>query len=74
MQPNRQYIAADISQGYPAGIDMYYECMRCSDIIPSLPDNSTYCSCRNIAIYPEDYRMNIDEITLTRFFIIISKE
>ncbi len=25
------------SAGYPVGHDLYYECLRCGDVIPSLP-------------------------------------
>ena len=34
--------------GWPAGSDIFYKCEICGDIIPSLPDGSVLCSCRNM--------------------------
>jgi hypothetical protein len=38
------------SRGYPTGRDMFYECLRCGDILPSAPSDNVQCKCRNIMI------------------------
>lgn len=46
----RIYLPLNREQGYPAGGNLYDECLRCGGVIPSLPVDSMGCSCHNIFI------------------------
>ena len=46
----RIYIDFDPSKGFPAGKSLYYECLRCGELIPSIPDNFASCECGNLRI------------------------
>ena len=45
-----KHVPYDAKEGHPMGNSMFYECMVCHDVFPSLPDESIYCSCRNFHI------------------------
>jgi hypothetical protein len=49
-----RYSGSDVpfepSRGYPRGDDLFYECLRCHDVIPSNPHDSVQCSCGNFRI------------------------
>lgn len=34
----------------PASDAIFYQCLRCWDVVPSVSENSLYCSCRNISV------------------------
>ena len=40
----------DPKTGYPIAPHRFFECLRCDDIIPSIPSKSADCSCENIQI------------------------
>jgi hypothetical protein len=44
------HVPYDATQGHPMGSEMFYECMSCHDVFPSLPKDSIICSCRNFYI------------------------
>lgn len=46
----RTYHDFNPSSNYPADENLFYECLRCGDVLPSLPKNSVECTCKNIAI------------------------
>ena len=46
----KTYYDYDHKHGYPVGDNLYYECMACGDIIPSLPQRSRGCRCDNVFI------------------------
>lgn len=60
-KPARTYYDYDPATGYPAGSDLYYECLKCGDVIPSKPPDSTACSCRNIMIDVDYGRLKIQD-------------
>ena len=66
----RSYHTFDPSAGYPAGSGMFYECLRCGGIVPSLPKESTHCKCRNIMIDAEYGRITIQAQPLVRLFSV----
>lgn len=71
MKPNeqdRKYLPIEPDKGYPAGKGLYYECLVCGDVIPSMPDDDTSCKCRNIMIDVGFSRMVIDDPTRARLF------
>ncbi|TWB41122.1 hypothetical protein FBZ90_108146 [Nitrospirillum pindoramense] len=37
-------------QGYPAGKKISYECLSCSDTVPSMPAHFAECRCGNITV------------------------
>jgi hypothetical protein len=46
----RTYIADDFRGGYPAGEDIFYECLLCNSSVPSMPRNAAACQCRNVIV------------------------
>ncbi len=66
----RDYILIEISfnpaQGYPAGDDLYYECLKCGELIPSFPQDNISCKCANISIDKDYGRMTIWDHALAR--------
>jgi hypothetical protein len=68
---NRQYLTFDPSKGYPANKDLYYECLKCGDVIPSIPKTETDCKCRNIMIDVGFSRMDIQDPAKVRLFRLI---
>jgi hypothetical protein len=68
---DRTYYSFNPQSGYPAGKDLYYECLRCGDVIHSLPIESMMCSCRNIAIDIEYGRVSIKDHSMVKTFSIV---
>lgn len=66
----KTYISFDPSTGYPAGSNLYYECLRCGESIPSLPDDSVVCRCRNISIDIDYGRVSVEDHNLMRVFLL----
>jgi hypothetical protein len=64
----RKYREFDPSTGYPADESLYYECLRCGDIIPSLPSDNTHCRCRNIMIDIDYGRLKLQDDTQVKMF------
>lgn len=65
---NRQYLTFDSNEGYPASSDLYYECMICGFVVPSMPSESTHCDCRNIMIDADYGRIVIQDHSKVRLF------
>ncbi len=57
----KEYVAFDpkMTGGYPAARDLYYECGTCGELVPSLPADNAFCSCRNIIVDVEAGRISI---------------
>ena len=68
MNNARTYHSLDVATGYPAGESMFYECLRCGDVVPSLPDDSMCCRCRNIMIDVDYGRIRIEDPGRARLF------
>jgi hypothetical protein len=64
----RKYRAFDPLRGYPVGKFLFYECLRCGDVLPSSPSDSVHCTCRNIMIDVDAGRMSIQEPTEAKLF------
>ena len=64
----KHYIQFDPSEGYPARYDLFYECLRCGETIPSLPPDSTHCKCRNIMIDADYGRIKIQDHSQVRLY------
>ncbi len=65
---SRKYYSFDHSKGYPAKNDLYYECLKCNDIILSLPKDSISCSCKNISIDIDYGRISIKDSKQIKLF------
>lgn len=50
----------DTSQA-PKGKDVYYKCMLCGDLIPSRPKDNVGCSCGNVFIDIDYFRLAIKD-------------
>jgi len=48
--------------------DLFYECLRCGESIPSRPVGSTHCKCRNIMIDVDYGRLSIEDHDKARLF------
>lgn len=46
----RRYLKVEQRAGYPVGSKLFYKCSTCGDTLPSLPDTTVSCQCRNIEI------------------------
>jgi len=44
----------------PKDDDMYYRCMSCGTIIPSVPDDNIGCECGNVFIDKDCWRLEVD--------------
>ena len=50
--------ATDTSQ-IPKDKGIFYRCLECGDVIPSLPDDNIACSCRSICIDIDMWRLYV---------------
>lgn len=67
-QRTRIYHDYNPAAGYPAGSNLYYECLGCGDIVPSQPPDSVACKCRNIMIDFDYGRLKIQDALTTKLF------
>lgn len=68
IEKKRIYQTFDSQKGYPAGKNLYYECAKCGDVIPSLPTDSISCKCRNIHIDVDYGRVSIKDHKFMKVF------
>jgi len=66
----RIYRSFDPNIGYPVGKNLYYECLRCGDVLPSEPEDGTRCTCRNILIDVDAGRISIEDHALVKLFAV----
>jgi len=66
----RRYFPIDPAKGFPVGKNLYYECLLCGGVIPSMPDDDTRCKCRNIRIDVGFSRIVIDDPKNARLFSV----
>lgn len=45
------------SKGYPGGMNRYYRCIICGDILPSMPQVGMACGCGNILCDQQSVRV-----------------
>ena len=67
-EKKRKYCRFDPSKGYPFGDDLFYECLRCSDVVPSSPEKSTDCSCGNVMIDVGYSRISVQDHSQVKLF------
>lgn len=66
---NRNVLNFEPSNGYPAGKNIYYECLRCGSVLPSQPEDNQACSCCNVVIDVDAGRVSIRDHSQFRVFI-----
>jgi len=67
-KPRRSYHTIDAAGGHPAGVGMFYECLRCGEVVPAKPPDSTHCRCRNIMIDVDYGRLRIEDESMVKLF------
>jgi hypothetical protein len=67
---NKTYVSFNPSAGYPAADNLYYECTKCGEVIPSIPKDNIMCSCRNILIDVDAGRISIKDHSKVKLFSI----
>ncbi len=67
----KDYIPFDntLGKGYPTGKKLFYECVKCGDILPSLPKDCISCSCRNIRIDVFAGRLVVENHNFFKIFL-----
>lgn len=70
LNSTRSYLHFDPAAGYPAGNNVYYECLKCGDIIPSQPKDCANCKCRNIMIDVDYGRVKIQYPAQLKVFCV----
>ena len=50
----------------PASDDIFYQCLQCWDIVPSMPSDNLYCSCKNVSIDVDAGRAGARDESLLR--------
>jgi hypothetical protein len=63
-------IPIDPEQGYPSGNDLFYECLRCGDIVPTTPTGNTGCACDNLQIDVDNGRVVVSSHSHLRLFAL----
>ena len=67
---DRNYLNADFSKGYPAGENIRYECGVCGDTLPSKPEHSVACKCRNVIIDVDAGRVAVKDASQVRAYVV----
>jgi len=47
----------------PKGKDIFYRCLRCGDVVPSQPTDNVGCSCGNVFIDIDAFRLLVDDFS-----------
>jgi hypothetical protein len=50
----------------PAAPDLYYECLKCGSVIPSRPKDNIGCTCGNVFVDVDAFRVSIDDYSKFR--------
>lgn len=56
----------------PKGKDVYYKCIKCSDLVPSIPaenDNSA-CRCGNIIVDVDYCRLAVEDFSMFQALLV----
>jgi hypothetical protein len=64
----KSYQSFNAAAGYPTAPNLFYECLGCGDVVPSVPEDSTQCRCRNIMIDVAYGRISIQDHAKLKLF------
>lgn len=57
----RRFVSSEVTfdprSGYPRGDHFFYQCRLCTDVIPSVPEDNGGCSCGNLFIDVDHFRL-----------------
>ena len=67
----RKYLPDDFSMGYPAGEAIWYECLVCGSVVPSMPKNAAACKCRNIIVDADAGRVSVRDLSRMRAYELL---
>lgn len=62
------YLDATSSRGIPAGSSIRYECLACGETLPSRPEHSLACRCRNVIVDVDAGRVAVKNMTKFKAF------
>jgi hypothetical protein len=62
----RRYLKVEPGRGYPSGEAIFYECLRCEDVVASIQVGVAACRCSNISF--DIGRLDIEDETKFRIF------
>lgn len=65
----KTYLSIPRDSGFPRAEDVFFECLRCGDILPSMPDDDCGCTCRNMVIDVAYGRLAIEDRNQFRAYI-----
>jgi hypothetical protein len=65
---SRAYQVFDATKEFPSGRNLFYECLVCGNVVPSLPKKNIGCKCRNIMIDADSRRLEIRDRTKVKLF------
>ncbi len=68
----RRYQSFDASKGFPANEALYYECLRCGELLSSSPPQSAQCRCGNITIDLDGLGIAAKDLSHLKLFSITS--
>ena len=64
----KQHVAFDPKLGYPRGPHLFYECLECGGVLPSMPKDNDCCACYNIRIDVDAGRLAVKDGTKLKLF------
>jgi hypothetical protein len=64
----KTYITPDYKKGFPVSENLYYECIKCGEIIKSVPEDNVCCTCRNICIDIDAGRVSVKDESNIKIF------
>jgi hypothetical protein len=65
----RTYQELDAAKNYPVAENLYYECLVCGNVLPSMPRENASCMCRNILVNASLGRIEIRDHVKTKLFV-----
>lgn len=70
---SREYTRFDPDEGYPAARDLFYECVKCGVVIPSLPTDNVRCRCGNVTVDLDAGRLSVRNDTELRLYRLLPR-
>jgi hypothetical protein len=67
-EQEKEYLGFNPSSGFPAGENLFYECEKCGDEVPTLPPHAVACSCRNLVVDSDAGRVSVKDETELKLF------
>ena len=65
---DRTYQPLDVVKDYLVAKNLYYECLVCGNVVPSMPRKNLACKCRNILVDVSPGRIEIRDPAKAKMF------